>query len=98
MVHDPVLIAWMTSTESPLPLKLQLPLVERQIAEGDVPRAIAWLEEKWKVWHEQHSEKREKMFVYKRTGQSAADDEEMADPEEEEVSLCSARKPTHKVL
>ncbi|KAH7723680.1 Protein F55F10.1 b [Aphelenchoides avenae] len=84
-MHDPALTAWMLSSESPLPLKLQLALVERQIAQGEIPRAIVWLEEKWNVWHEQHSEKREKMFVYKRTGQSTADDEEMTDPEEEEL-------------
>lgn len=80
----------MTSSESSLPLKLQAPLVERLIANGEITEAFRWLEEKWRIWHEQHSEKREKMFVYKRTGGQNADDEEMEDPEEEEVWRAQA--------
>uniref|UniRef100_A0A0K0EEP4 Midasin n=1 Tax=Strongyloides stercoralis TaxID=6248 RepID=A0A0K0EEP4_STRER len=77
---------WMISSFSVLPIQFQYRFILNTVKTPDTydKTPLDWIFKKWKLWHDNNTEKQEKLFVYKKRGVNEEEDEPI---DEDEMDL-----------
>lgn len=85
------IVKWALSQHTVLPLKLQLDVVNWQLAKQDRPNlklCLDWLFKKWNIRYQSLLEKKSKLFVYKsRTNSLENRNQENDVPDEDQIEV-----------